>query len=318
MTDSDAFTGDGMTGDNSARSGTSIRDRSEDHRQRVDGNDPSRLPALPIESTRRRALSPNPTSDPITVCYLDDDPTFRDLVRTAFEDDDRLEVGTASSLRESTRRIESIDCVVSGNVPTRNEDGTETETETENRTLETVRQHNPELPVVYFVEECSEAILTQLCSTRRVDFLQKGADETTMALLDCRIRAIVDRQRRSALARRALVALETVPNGVAIVTPAGTFELVDRVFAAEFGADRDDLLGRPWHTVYPDEEADRLRSTALPTVEDGWRWTGRCVGRRIDGTTFTARTGIVGLEDGGLVFVLGAPSESRSSDGDGA
>lgn len=316
-----------MTADNSGRSDDPVRDRFEGNSQRVDGNDPSRASTLgPLEPTRRRALGSNPAADPITVCYLDDDSTFRDLVGTAFEDDDRLEVRTASSLREATRRIESIDCVVCGNAPGRNEDGTgtgtETERELENRTLETVRERDPDLPVVYFVDECSEAVLAQLCSTRRVDFLQKGADETTVALLGCRIRAVVDRQRRSALARRALVALETVPNGVAIVTPAGTFEFVGRAFAAEFGADRDDLLGRPWHTVYPDEEVDRLRSTALPTVEDGWRWTGRCVGRRADGTTFTARTGIAGLEDGGLVFVLGAPfgsgSGSRSSDGNGA
>ncbi|MCU4972155.1 PAS domain-containing protein [Halobacteria archaeon AArc-m2/3/4] len=259
---------------------------------------------------------------PIVVCYVDDDPTFRDRVRSAFADDDRLEVRTEASLEAAKRHLDSIECLVSAETPlvgSEGEDGNEREHEhdTDLESLEAIHERDPELPVVYFTDERREELLARRCSIQSpwTDCLQKGDDDVTLALLGSRIRTLVDRQRQSTLARRTIVALETVQNGVAIVTPQGTFEFVDRVFAATFGTDPDDLLDQPWHTVFPDEEADRLRSTALPTVDDGWRWTGRCTGTHASGTTVTTRTDIVGLEDGGLVFVLGDSTDSTGENG---
>jgi PAS domain S-box-containing protein len=117
-------------------------------------------------------------------------------------------------------------------------------------------------------------------------------------------RGDVDHRRASTLVRRALSALELSREATAIAGTDGTFEVVNRPFGTRFGYDRGALLGRHWTAVFTDSEVERLRSTALPTTEGGWRWTGRCDGRRADGETVTVRTAIARLDDGTLAFTV--------------
>lgn len=117
------------------------------------------------------------------------------------------------------------------------------------------------------------------------------------------------RARPAVRAARLAAGVEAVRDGVAIVAPDGTVEYANRMFAGRFGRDRDAIVGAPWRDLFPDEEVRRLRSDAFPGVEDGWRWTGECVGRRPDGERFTARTGVVGLDAGGFALVVYEPGE---------
>ena len=82
----------------------------------------------------------------------------------------------------------------------------------------------------------------------------------------------------------------------------------------QFGYDRDELVGRPWQTLFTDDSADRLETAAIPTVAEGWRWTGTCTGRRKSGTTMPIRVRLGGPENGGLVFVVETAAADDESD----
>ena len=76
----------------------------------------------------------------------------------------------------------------------------------------------------------------------------------------------------------------------------------------QFGADRDALCGTVWQTLFTDDCVERLEATAIPTVADGWRWTGSCTGLRGSGEPFDVRVRLGGLEDGSLVFGVDTPA----------
>jgi len=124
-----------------------------------------------------------------------------------------------------------------------------------------------------------------------------------------RVRRLVGYRRTATVAGRALTALETSGDGVALVDADGTVQFVDRAFASRSDRTVDDLFGGDWRDWFPAEEADRPERTALDSVAQGWLWTDTCRGRRPDGETFTARTRITGLSDDSLVFVLADPEE---------
>lgn len=92
--------------------------------------------------------------------------------------------------------------------------------------------------------------------------------------------------------------------GVAVVDPEGDVETVNRAFASRFGYDREALVGSSWRALLADGEGERLESTAVPSVEDGWRWVGSCRCRRRDGERIAVQLRIVGLDDGSKAVVV--------------
>lgn len=241
------------------------------------------------------------TGNEITVLYVDDAPGYVDLVEQFFDDDPRLRLRAVSS-REATERLDGVDCVVSEyTMPGR--DGLEL--------LAAVRERDPTLPFVLFTHESRDEVADSLLSWDWTDYLQKRGNGATMALLARRVSRLVDHRRASTLARRALSALDLSREGTAIAGPAGTVQVVNRAFATQFGSDRDDLLGRAWPALFTDSEVEHLRSAALPRTEEGWQWTGQCVGRRADGDTFRVRLAIARLEDGSLAFTVRERDQSE-------
>ena len=99
-------------------------------------------------------------------------------------------------------------------------------------------------------------------------------------------------------------------DAVAVVAPDGTVVFANRRYAAIFDEEIEAVAGTHWHDRHPEATIDRLERRAIPTAVDGWRWTGRCRGRRADGTTFVARTTLLGLDDGRVVFVVEPPDDA--------
>lgn len=183
--------------------------------------------------------------------------------------------------------------------------------------LDRIGQHVPELPIVVVTDPADsgpgrpfdhETTAVDIGSAGRwIDFVAqpvRGASGPGIERLAHRIRALVERKRLAALSRRSLASIELAQDPIAIVGPDETIEYVNRWYAMQSGCDRADLSGRPWQACFPDETVAHLESTAIPTVADGWRWTGRCTAQRRSGATFPAHVRLGGLEDGSLVFVV--------------
>jgi len=248
------------------------------------------------------SLAAHDAGEPIAVLLVDDEPHYFALLEQHFGDADRIELRHERSPSAAARQLPDVDCVVSEYaMPER--DGVEL--------LAEVREFDPTLPFVLFTCASRDELAEPLLSTAWTEYLQKQGTSETIALLGRRIRHLVDHRRAVTLARRTLSAVELSREGTAITDPDGAFDVVNRAFAASFGYDREALLGREWTTLFPDDEVERLRSTALPTTKEGWQWTGRCNGRRADGERFTVRPAIARLEDGTLAFTVRDEQEAR-------
>ncbi|WP_135364853.1 response regulator [Halosimplex halophilum] len=246
------------------------------------------------------ASAPAGSDESIDVLCVDDDPDYLDLIELHLSEHDDIAVRTETVPAEALAHVEDVDCVVSDyDMPGTN--GLEF--------LSDVRARAPTLPFVLFTGSERAAIAEEIPDATWTEFLRKDSPATTMSILAGRIRRLVHHRRTMRTAERSLTAIEATGDAVAVVDPDGAFSFVNRVFASRFGADPDDLVGRPWRACFPDEEVQRLESTALETVRDDWQWTGGTVCETDGGDTFTAQTRVAGLDDGSLVFCLTGAAE---------
>ena len=249
----------------------------------------------PVDSSPPLTSGDDSFTGSITVLRVAADATATDHLGARLERDDEFSVETVTTPAAVSAHPDAVDCVVS--------EGHFAEADLL-ELLATVRERDPELPFVLLASDPPQAVVDALCEEPRTDCFQWEGSAEQADLLAQRIRRVVEYRRTTALARRALAAVEQGSDAIAIVTPDGTVEFVNPLFARQLGATPDELLGRRWQTLYPDAEARRLESDAFPSLEDGWRWIGDCEMRRDDGTTFVVQTRIDALDDDSLVFTI--------------
>jgi len=246
------------------------------------------------------ANAPASSDESIDVICVDDDRDYLDLIAAHLSEHDDLTVRTETAPADALEHLDAVDCVVSDyDMPGTN--GLEF--------LSEVRERAPTLPFVLFTGSERADIAEGFPESTWTEFLRKNSPAVTMSVLAGRIRRLVHHHRTMRTAERSLTAIEATGDAIAVVGPDGAFSFVNRVFASRFGAAPDDLLGRPWRECFPDDEVERLESTALETVRDDWQWTGGTVCETDAGDTFTAQTRVAGLDDGSLVFCLTGSDE---------
>lgn len=245
----------------------------------------------------RSASAVHPALDPvdeqITVRFVDRESSFPDRIDAAIECDDRIEAETATSLSAALDDLQSVDCVAGVA-----NGGTGLEL------LASVRERAPALPVLLLADEPRSGVVDELLSAESADLLRVVDRPGTADLFRRRVRLLVDHRRATTLARQGMAALESIGDGVALVTPDGDVQFANRLFAHHLGYAREDVVGRPWREFFTDEAVERVESEALPSVADGWRWVGTCAARRPDGETDRVPAAITRLDDGSTVFVV--------------
>lgn len=248
---------------------------------------------------------PSPVAGEITALAVGD-RQHTERVEAAVTDD-RIAVLTAPSVTDALPELDNVDCFV-GSYPS----------ETETGLLERITQQRTDLPVVLLTDE-GATVGDAVRSHGWIDWLDRSGATGDGERLSRRIRSLVERRRLAGLVRRSLAGIELAGDAIAIVAPDGTVQFTNRGFAMQFGYSRDELSGRSWRTLFTDDSVDRLETTAVPTVADGWRWTGSCTGQRKSGVTVPVRVRLDGPEDGSLVFVVEPlDAESGAAAGDAA
>ncbi|WP_226482069.1 PAS domain-containing protein [Natrinema amylolyticum] len=248
----------------------------------------------------------------LTVSVVGEDG-IRDRIERAFADDEiEITVEVAPTLADAVadRETDAADCLVLSSPPAATADAetpVQTDVETLDERLETVRAAAPDLPVVVLADERTPELADAVRSYDWTVVIER--DETRARLAD-RVSDLLERHRLTALSRRSLASVEFAGDGVAIVDPDGEIQFASRSFAMQFGYEHDALHGVSWRDLFTDDAVERLESTAIPTIAEGWRWTGTCTGRRTTGATFAARVQFGGLEDGSLVVVVDEAEES--------
>lgn len=248
-----------------------------------------------VSASDPAALVERALGSTVDVLLVDDDPHSLDRLATRLDREERLAIATASAAAEALDRLREVDCVVSDYAL-----GATTGLDL----LAAIREREASLPFVLHAGEPPAGAVAELLADERTDYQRKDAAPAAVALLARRIRRLVDRGRAIDGLRRTAAGLEATRDGIALAGPDGTVAFTNGRYATTFGVSREAVVGAHWRDRYPDAEADRLAADAIPTATDGWRWTGTGVGRDGGGEPVALRLGIVGLDDGSLVFVV--------------
>jgi len=111
-------------------------------------------------------------------------------------------------------------------------------------------------------------------------------DVDTAAVLAAQTEAALDRAAREGELRERSAAMDAALDGIAVLDD-GEIVYANRAYASVHGYDApEDVVGRSWRAVHPDDQHQRFEWDILPAVRSDGDWQGRTVGERADGSTF--------------------------------
>ncbi|MGB9956408.1 PAS domain S-box protein [Haloferax prahovense] len=255
----------------------------------------------------RDAPRSHSASAPIDVLHVDDDRDFAEMVAAFLEREcERFTVHTEADPRAALNRVQAgapaFDCIVCDcDMP--GLDGLSV--------LRRVRAEYPDLPVILFTGKARGEIASAALDAGATDYLQKGDDTSQYRLLATRIENAVERTRASRDRTRGLAAIETATDAMCILGTDGTIEYANTACATLFGTDREELLGRHVESFYPDDEAQAVYDSVLPTARES-RWTGRSSLVREDGGLVDVEHTLTSARDGSLIWTLSRVSRSEA------
>jgi PAS domain S-box-containing protein len=241
--------------------------------------------------------------EPIHVLLVDDDAGSADATTTRLRAaDDRFAVRTALDPGAALDRLAAhdVDCVVADH------DGPEVD---DVALVEAVREPHPDVPVVVFTANGSERVASEAFTAGATDYVRKDADGH--AALAGRVAAAVEEARADRERARRARAMTAAEEGIAIVDGDGHYEAVNDAYAALHGVPAAAMVGERWSATVTERAAERLRSEAVPALEEAGAWSGETVGERADGTTYAKRLSLSALGDGGHVCVVRDVSDRR-------
>lgn len=231
----------------------------------------------------------------LSVLHVDDDPALGELVRLYLERDETVDcsVHTETSPEAALETVrngeKAFDCVISDyDMPGLN--GIEF--------VERLRETHPDLPVLLFSGEETNDIAAEIIRTGLTDYLRKGYGSEQYTMLIRRVEHAVESGGEfDADARTEL-------DAVGIVGHDDRFEQADDAYAGFYDYDAEEVVGKHWTELHPDEEVEHIRTHVLPVVESGGKWSGRSKGLRADGSQFTESKMVTALDDGRLLIAV--------------
>lgn len=264
------------------------------------------------------------SGDSLSILHVDDDAALGELVKTYLERDRsdidctvETETNPARALDRIAAEASSFDCIITDyNMPQMN--GIEF--------VEAVRESHPTLPVLLFSGEETDDIAAEIIHAGVTDYLQKGfgTDQYTMLIrrvdhaigsggrFDPDSDSDFDVASDSASDSDTDPAVDITLDGVGIVGPDETFETADEGYASLYGYAADELAGKHWSDLHPEEEVEHIRTHVLPVVRKGGEWTGQSEGLRSDETTFRESKMVTALDENRLLIAVSAIDDRHS------
>ena len=262
---------------------------------------------MPESSSVDEALTGVRRPDTVRVLHVDDDPEFAEVVSLYLERiDESFDVVTESSVDAGLDRLdrESVDCIVSDyDMPTLN--GLEF--------LEAVRDRDATVPFVLFTGKGSEAIASEAISAGVTDYLQKGGGTEQYTILANRISNGVRQARAERETRRGFEAMNAAREGIALLED-DRFVFVNGAYAEIFEYDRDELIGKGWEILYPDEAVDEVREEVLSAVPETGRWRGETINLTASGERIVVDQALTYTDDGTLICLADDVTRERATE----
>jgi PAS domain S-box-containing protein len=106
--------------------------------------------------------------------------------------------------------------------------------------------------------------------------------------------------------------LNTTSDGISVTDADGIFTFFNAAHCKLFGYDDStELIGRSWRVLYPEDEIERLETTALSALQQDGHWQGLMQAKRRDGSLFNERLSLSELADGGILCICNELTEQQ-------
>jgi len=206
---------------------------------------------------------PTAKSAEIEVLHVDDEAAFLDLSKTMLERQDTdITVTTVTDPTTVLDGIRStdVDCVVSDyDMPRLN--GVEL--------LESIREHDTDLPVILFTGKGSEEVASEAISAGVTDYVRKGGDAERFEMLANRIQNAVGRYRaeqRLAYESSLLDTIfEQIPHHMYVKDSDGRHLRVSHAHVD----DPEEVIGKTDAELYPADHSDQTVTDDQKVIEHG-------------------------------------------------
>jgi len=130
----------------------------------------------------------------------------------------------------------------------------------------------------------------------------KNDSDQPIGLLSVR-QDISDRKTSEKVIKQQLAAIEAAIEGIAVLQD-DSYIYVNQSHLELFGYKHpDELLGKPWKSLYSAEELSRFESEVFPVLLRDNSWEGEVIATRKDGSTFDEGLSLTVTEDGLLICV---------------
>ncbi|HEY0929996.1 MAG TPA: PAS domain S-box protein [Gemmatimonas sp.] len=127
-------------------------------------------------------------------------------------------------------------------------------------------------------------------------------------------RDITSRKTEERERQQLAAALAVTTDGIGIVSVGGGLEFVNHAYARVHRDRPRNLIGRPWTSRFPSEEALRIERDIIPLVTRLGAWSGEVIGMRANGDIFPQELSITLLPTGGLVCVMRDATDRKSAE----
>ena len=100
-------------------------------------------------------------------------------------------------------------------------------------------------------------------------------------------------------------AVASTMDGLALLDAAGNYYYLNEKHITHFGYEtEDELLGKSWRVIYPDDEVKRIEVDLFPLLAREGRWQGETVGKCKDGKPIHQEITLTSLTNGGLICIM--------------
>lgn len=122
---------------------------------------------------------------------------------------------------------------------------------------------------------------------------------------------IRDRKANEEIAKRQLMAIEAVVDGLAILE-GDNFAYLNKSHLELFGySNLDELVNKSWRLLYSPKELSRFDQEVLPALVEKRHWQGEAIATRKDGSTFHEGLSLTLTDSGALICVCRDVTERK-------
>lgn len=157
----------------------------------------------------------------------------------------------------------------------------------------------------FFGEETAD-IAAEIIQAGVTDYLRKGFGTDQYTMLIRRVSHAIESDGQFD------PEAETELDGVGVVGADEHFKEADETYASLYGYTAEEIEGKHWTELHPEEEVKHIRTHVLPVVRSGGEWTGRSKGLREDNTTFIESKMVTAMDDGRLLIAVSESTDLES------